>query len=217
MVPLSLLLVAVTSLLPVKITVLDRDSPRPAAGMEVFLERPEGARVRLGATNDQGQLTVELACLQGSRLVAEDNNLEEYVNERIECPIGATALQIRMRRKGRNQTLLLNAEVLYDKGERFKAALAYNELRDVMAPVDAATAAAYDKKIYESLASELKVARGWKVDPLQEKVVMTPELLAAVKALQKKLGLTPDGKLDYETLSKAAGIEINQLLFRTIK
>jgi len=91
-----------------------------------------------------------------------------------------------------------------------EASLAYSnalaELSRVEAPNELKTnwLKNIETKVYESFGKFLKVENPYNYDPLQNKNVMTYEMLDSVKKFQMKNDVRSSGILNFETLSKAS-------------
>ena len=196
-----------------KMRVVDSDAPHTGVQSEIFLIDGKDASTRIAATDAAGYFSVNAKCEPGFQIRALPNSKAYYANK-IECV--AQTSQLPLQRRVFIDNLKANAKVLEGTNQTWEAALIYNELAARLATMDAAEAQRAKQRTLELVGSTVGVEHATKYDPQQEKVVMTPELKAALEAYQKSVGVAATGVVDYRTLTAGAEKPISSYMYKVI-
>jgi len=199
---------------PTNIRVIDDQGK----GVKCELYRIDQARkeFRLGATDEQGQKTLEEKCVSGENLLVKPKNPRYYVNRNTECPLKDSCI-IRVTRKDIMGNLQANAAYLEATGEHAKAALVYNEISARSSSFDEKLAQSSIQKVYELAGRLFGIDKPTVYDPRQKKTVISPALGTSIKEFQKANELNETGRIDYLTLRMSAQDNIGTYLFRQIE
>ena len=137
----------------------------------------------------------------------------------MECPVSPPdTLRVLVTETATLEVLLANAATLEQRQDFAGSALVYNEVLVRSQEHDEAEAEQARVKALELMAGYLGVEKGLTADPLQgERLVASPEFVAAIRQFQERLGIPETGKLDYLTLSGAAEAHISAYLFSVIR
>lgn len=191
-----------------------RDDRGAGVRSEVFLEK-DAQPHRQGETDDYGYILLAKGCKQGDIILASPIN-PLYYKGRKDCSPAAKQLEVRVTKKKFAQNLQSNATRLENARDWAKAALVYNEIAGRVEPVDDLEAQESRQKVYLLFARHLKLGTEINVivfDLQQEKWVMSPGLARKVEEFQLENGITASGRIDYKTLSTAAGEDVGKYIF----
>ena len=187
----------------IRISVVDADFGNPVLSKIVTFPPEDG--YERGGTDDEGQYPLRVVCTDGMKIQAQPvyddhhhSNLV-YCEDRTNIDFKVTAIKIASILQ-RNLDL---AEKAHDWGA---AALAANELSWInLRSGDGVAGAEAERLAYVYSARALGVAESFVFDPMQDKIVMAPNLHAAVSDFQRVRSIEVNGKLNYTTLYNMSG------------
>ena len=171
----------------------------------------DGHKSRLGKTDVNGVLQTEIICSQGERVLVKPSDVNYYIDDQTECPI-KDDVTIKVTRKNILMNLRSAASKAEREGDHGKASLLYQEIAARARGFDKDLALNAEKKVYETLGKELRVASPVVSVSGGADVVMSSDLRFAVKQFQKHNGIKPTGELNYTTLEKVSGKQIGVYL-----
>lgn len=212
---LSIIVLAPSGTKSAEKPVFVRDDRATGVRSEVFVEK-NAQQHRQGETNNDGYILLTKGCKQGEIISATPIS-PLYYKGKTDCNPAAKQLEVRVTKKAFVDILKWNATRLETAGDWAKAALVYNEIAGRVEPVNKTEAQESREKVYLLFAEHVDVGRKLNVavfDPLQEKKVMSPGFARKVEEFQFKMGIPVSGRIDYKTLSTAAGEDIGKYLFR---
>jgi hypothetical protein len=80
--------------------------------------------------------------------------------------------------------------------------------------VDVQEVAKAEEKTYDMFAKFLNVEGATSYDPVQEKIVITPQFMDSIRHFQKKINVNATGIINYTTLQAAAEQQISKYLLK---
>ena len=174
----------------------------------------QGKLEMIGSTGNDGICEVETECESGERIKVMP--IGNYLNTIVEC-IVAFNQKIKVTKQPLYANLETNLEYFIKTEDYAKTALILNELYSRSIEIDESVKWKDEGIIYEYFGKFLEVENPTKFDPIQGKVVISPEFKKAIEEYQKKKELDVTGQLDYGTLASAAGSSIGEYIFRERK
>jgi hypothetical protein len=192
-----------------RLQVVDRDTQLGVKSVIEVID-PKNVPSRVGPTDGQGFFLLTLDCRSGYRVKASPES-RQYFLRIFECPPSSSTLPLQ--RILYMQRLDSSARALESQGRPEDAAVAYNELAVRLRVRDPEAAARAELKTYSMFGMLVGVAETARYDPLQMKLVMSPQLEAGVLKYQTAKGLRRTGVIDHATLASAANRSVSDLIF----
>lgn len=193
-----------------EIRVIDQDSEEGVQS-DLRIVDPDPAKIiHLPPTDENGYCRITEECKPAQSIRAEPRN-KLYYEGKMRCD--KISKFIRVSKKLYIKNLESNAQDFENNGEYAKAALVYNEIYVRAVAFDEELATNAQKKTIELMGKYLNVSEPTTYVAMQKKVVMSTSLKEEVKSFQEKNNIEVTGKLDYETLSSAAGDNITSYIY----